>query len=147
VNILGQMFRDIHESNLGRIRWHPNMWAIIGSRWDRKRIRNTSMIGSSRVNADGEFIDGNRTLVHRVHARCPKAPGDDFYFDDKWYWVPATECRKCQYHRVATRRHRFPCCTFGRGTVSDAAKKSLIQIGEMVGKATAQAQEMMGGKI
>src|ERR1017187_109357 len=106
MSLLDQIGKSISESTVGRIRWHSNMWAVIGSQWDKHRVQNKNLVvlgsrpGSEnpRVNANGEFEYDGRTLVRKPNTACPNPPGPDFWFDGKWHWVPAVACRRCQYH-------------------------------------------------
>lgn len=99
---------------MGRIHWHSNMWADIGSQWDKRRIRNENLIGSKHVNDQGEFERDGYVLVHRRSVwNCPNPPGDDFHQNKSGsYMVPATECKKCAFHRTSQGRIRFPRCVF-----------------------------------
>ena len=127
---LGAMLNRIIESQLGRIRWQRNMWALIGSQWDRAPVRIPH----------GELERGNMVLVRRLcTSRCPAAPGCDFATTTSGYWVPATECRKCQWHRPSTRGRRFPICTYR------AEKPDVIEAGiaNMIGDAIDRAKEMV----
>lgn len=123
------------------------MWAIIGSRWDHKRIRNERLRGKYHFNEDGECTLDGRVLVQRRYTHCPNAPGDDFFHDGKWAWVPATECRKCLYHRPSQRHgpFRFPRCAYGKAdNVKDAARDTLMQVSGIVSDAVRQTKEIMG---
>jgi hypothetical protein len=77
---------------------------------------------------------------------CPSAPEEGFWFDGKWYWVPAVVCRKCQWHRAAGRTFRFPRCTFKKPEPrGDVARATLVQLDGMIQKATEEAEQILKG--
>lgn len=125
-NIFASIGKALFESNAERIRWRSNMWAIPGSRWAKKPL-------------DIRFNTDMRVLVKKVCTLCPSPPASDFYLseDSKKYYVPATECRKCQYHRGANRTFNFPRCTFKKtGNLIDAQIGAATQFNELLTKAT-----------
>ena len=137
-NILGLILKSSFEHSAGRIRWQRNMWAVIGSRWDRKRL----------VSLKGEIELDGKVLIRRICVHCPCPPGNDFAPDSKgrWWSVPATECRKCQYHRPSGRnRFRFPRCTYNKSDdARNVARDTLVQVSGIVGEAVRQTKEIMG---
>jgi hypothetical protein len=149
MDILNQMAKQIFESSAGRIHWRSNMWAIVGSKWDKARLRNKNLAGrrGKSINEHGEMISskaGGITVVlvkKRATANCPDPPTDDFYKGDRGYWVPATECRKCQYHRMANSQFRYPRCVYASpytdsaGVAIDANKKFSSMVTQAVGEA------------
>jgi hypothetical protein len=149
MGMLNQMFKDILEHNLGRIRWQSNMWAIVGSRWDKRRIENKNIAGSPRSNAEGNLfsdaVDTEQRLAVVVKKtctpHCPNPPADDFYKTKQWH-VPQFECRKCQFH-VKAGRYRFPRCTFK--TPKDAGREAAKQFGGMLQEATENAKALLEG--
>ena len=115
--LMSQIFDQMFESRAGRIRWMSNMWAIVGSRWDRKRLENPNIANGPRSNEHGNLfgVDRQAVLVKRLcMPHCPCPPADDFYKNpERDFWnVPATECRKCQHHRQPNSRFKFPRCGF-----------------------------------
>jgi hypothetical protein len=152
MNILDTLLKGILESKLGRIRWHSNMWALIGSQWDKKRIQNKNMVGSKDSNELGELIRGDAVVVKRKHTNnCPNPPGNDFYAGGKEpikYYVPATECRKCKYHVPAGQRFRFPRCTFGKDSTnpSKAILETVDETTKLVNEAVNKANDLIKGK-
>lgn len=146
-NVLGQLLNSIAYSAAGKITWYSNMWAIIGSRWDKKRIQNKNLKPGGRVNENGELVWGNVVLVRRLCTfGCPKPPGDDFYMSDKGQsQVPATECRKCPYHRASNRQFRFPRCVFGKGeTMQEVAQVASIMVNDVMTKAIDKTNKVLG---
>lgn len=141
---LRYMFQRIVESSLGRIYWTSNMWAVIGSRWDRKRLQNKNLIGSDRVNEKGEWDNGISTLVAKMNTWCPHPPmpAEEVYkHNEKELWnVPASECRKCPFHEKATRRRRYPICKFKGGSPEKAAEN----VRNIMSEAVAGVREVMG---
>jgi len=146
MSFLNTIAKRIFEANAGRISWRQNMWAIVGSKWDKVRLQNKNLIGSKilKINAHGEFVEDGRVLVRKTCTLCPCAPIDDLYFDGKWYWTPATECRRCRYHRAAGSGFRFPRCTFKRPTDKHVVAQNLIvQVSDLVQKAVDDAKRLI----
>ncbi len=159
-NIFSLIGKGLFESNVGRIKWRSNMWAIVGGEFDKRRIRNTSAIGIKDVNDKGEFVTGNRVLVKKPYTLCPNAPvpQERFFFDEKrdapsslmsgqknrYWWVPRTVCVTCQFHAASSREFRFPRCKFRAADTAAAAAKTLVQISETVKKASEEVDRMMG---
>lgn len=145
MGLWNQMFKSIVESNAGRIRLQSNMWAIVGSRWDKKRIQNKYIAGKAGSNELGEIIHGEHVLVRRLNtSNCPFPPGMYFYIGPNGKAsVPATECRKCEYYRGADRQLRFPRCTFKR-SASEAVSKSVKDVQEIVDSAIDKANKIFG---
>ena len=146
-----QLLRSMHDSAAGRIRWMPNMWAIVGSRWDKKRVQNKNLAGSrSWINEQGEFVRDGITLVSRqAISHCPSPPGDDFHRNEKDgnYWVPATECRKCPYHRKASRggAFKYARCVFNKGTTpKEVAEATLNMFAGITEQAIKKTNEIIG---
>jgi hypothetical protein len=146
---LGKM---LFENVSGRIRWRSNMWALVGGKWDKNRLRNPNLIDLSSpiVNSKGEFEKDGRVLVGKSCTLCPSAPEEEgFYFDGKWFWVPAVACRKCQWHRKrsSARGFGFPRCTFKRAETKNAvAKETLVQFGSMLDEAKTKAEKILKGE-
>ena len=139
---LRAMFRSLFESQLGRIRWRSNMWAVIGSRWDKNRVVNRNIVGRKEINVDGEWECDGRTLVRRLCTQCPMPPGTDFAAGDNGSsWVPATECRKCQYYRKAQRGRRFSVCAYR----AKSPKEAVLDIADMVNEAAEDARRIVRG--
>ena len=140
-NIFGLITKSIYESTAGRIRWQRNMWAVVGSQWDRRRVTNSFL---------DELVRGDHVLVRKSCTHCPCPPGDDFHLDDKkrWWSVPATECRKCQYHRPSQRGgFRFPRCTYQKPkSMGDIAASTLVQVANLVGEAERNAEDIVRGR-
>lgn len=138
MGFLNQMFRDMTQVKHGRIRTLRNMWAVIGSRWDKNRFE----IGSTN-----HFTkDATGVLVRKqCTPRCPQPPIEDAWgVDGKWN-VPMTECRKCQHHRKSAPGSRYPKCALLASTNPqlDAARQTVGMIGEAVEK----AEEIVKGNI
>ena len=142
-NIFGLIFKSSFESAAGRIRWRrPNMWALIGSVWDKRRV----------VSLGQEFVKGGNgpnhpgiVLVKKPWTHCPHPPTADLYFDGKWWHTPAVECKKCEFYRAASRSFRFPRCLWQKsGEMGDVAKETLVQVGEVVSRAAEETKRMMG---
>ena len=134
-NVFSLIVKSIYESTAGRIRWRRNMWALSGSRWDNHRI--------------GGFERDGHSLVKKRCTLCPSAPGNDFYFDGKWWWVPAVVCRKCQWHRPSGRNgFRFPRCIYKKtDDPASVAATTLVQVSDMVKRATQDAEEIVKGNL
>jgi hypothetical protein len=129
---LASLFDRMLENNLGRLRTLSNMWAVIGSRWDKKRLDD----------AFGRFQKEDRVLVKRKCVRCPKPPADDFVKTDNHWWVPWTECVKCPLH-IKSGRIRFPRCGYMFEDEAQALLKTESEINGVVDKATAMINEWM----
>lgn len=121
MSIFGSMIKQIHDAAAGRIQWDRNMWAVIGSRWDKRRIQNRNMIGHPSVNSKGEFISGTHVLVQLQNTKCPCPPAGDLYKseDADIWWTPRSLCVRCQYHRkgktgIGRGGFRFPRCVYQR---------------------------------
>jgi hypothetical protein len=141
------MLKNLLESNMGRIRWSRNMWAIIGCRWDRRRLRNPNLIGkrSDLVNEFGEWEKDGKTLVERLHTQCPKPPADDFVRNDRgWYYVPATECRACPLHIKAGNRIRFPRCGYKFEDDASAAMKTAKDVSNIINDVNQKIGDILG---
>lgn len=148
--IFSQFLKSVYESSAGRISWMSNMWAIVDSRWDKKRLVNKNLIGSSRVNERGEWKGENGvTLVKKIcNPNCPSPPGDDFYQNEKngLFWVPATECRKCEFHMKSDQNFRFPRCVFKRATTpKEVAQDTLKTFGDLTDQALEKTNQIMNG--
>lgn len=83
MGLLDQLFKSFHESNLGRIRWGSNMWALTGGRWDSRRVSSKALVGTAnaRYDASGELhrVDDAglpMVLVKRQCVHCPR-PGPE----------------------------------------------------------------------
>jgi hypothetical protein len=138
-NILATIGKSIFESVSGRIRWRSNMWALVGSQWDKRRIKSLA----------GEIVRADHVLVKKQSTHCPSPPGSDFYYDGKWWWVPAVACRACQWHGPSGRGgFRFPRCTFQRVKEKATAEvaTALVTL-SMVKKAEEMALEIVKGKL
>lgn len=158
MGLFDQLFKSLLDNAAGRIRWTPNMWAIVGSRWDKKRCKNECIAkhvqsgkpyNENRYDAEGSiFIEGKTVvLVRKSCTLCPNPPGDDFHrnSDNGYHWVPASECRKCPYYRKADKQFRFPRCTFGRSEDrAGVAKQALNDFGECLGKVDEKVKEITG---
>lgn len=151
MGILNQLFKAIWESNAGKIHWNHNMWALIGSRWDKVRIVNKNFMGkeSERFTKEGCLVnrEDNTVLVYRYHtSNCPCPPGDDFYVGDKGRaWVPATECRKCPHHRAKSKQFPFARCVFSAPeSASDVADSTIGTFNGFVDTAIEKAKEITG---
>ncbi len=144
--LLDTIFKATYYAKLGRIRWRANMWAIVGSQWDRRRIANANLIGHRSVNEKGEMVRDDHVLVKRAcMALCPCPPGADFYFDGKRHWVPATECRKCPYHRPSG-RYRFPRCVYSKSEdATVAAQETVKDVGDVMQQAVQHATRIIAG--
>lgn len=137
-SLFDQIGRSIYESTVGRIHWRSNMWAVIGTRWDTNRLRHL-----------GEIIRDNHVLVkRRCTNHCPNPPGPDFYSETNKFWsVPATECRKCEFHRKPIRGRRFPCCAYkGEQNPTKAALVTIQKLGDMLQQAEVQALKIIKGE-
>lgn len=151
-NVFSLIGKAFFESNVGRLKWRSNMWAIVGGEFDKRRIRNTAAIGIKDVNDKGEFVKGNRVLVKKPYTLCPNAPvpQERFYFDEKlddqkrYWWVPRTVCVTCQFHAAANRDYRFPRCKFMGTDPAAAAVQTLVQVSEAVKKASEEVELIMG---
>lgn len=138
MGFLNQMFRDMVQVKHGRIRTLRNMWAILGSRWDKNRV----IIGEKSTFSK----DGSGVLVRRECTfRCPQPSIEDAWGHDGKWNVPMTECRKCQHHRKSAPGSRYPKCTLLASTnpQRDAAR----QMVEMIGEAAEKAEEIVKGNI
>ena len=146
-NVFSLIGKSIFDANMGRIRWRPNMWALIGSPWDKRRIARPDLANRGNINEMGHFVIDDHVLVHKPFTLCPSAPvpQDQFWHDEKGWRVPAVVCRKCEYHQASNRTVRFPRCKFKASDASKAAADSLVQIGQMVGKAIKETEEILRG--
>lgn len=146
MSVLGQLFDRVIEASLGRIHWYPNMWALVGSRWDKNRIVNPNLAGTKHTNEKGELERDGKVLVYRRSVwNCPNPPGDDFFVSESRAYVPATECRKCPYHRKAQGKIRFPRCTFkANEDVRQAIKDGLESANSLLDEAVKKAKEITG---
>ena len=115
---LASLFGRLLENNMGRLRPISNMWALVGSRWDKKRLENKF----------GQLERDGKVLVKRKCVHCPKPPGDDFAKSEKWWSVPWTECLKCPLH-VNPGRVRFHRCGYKFESDAQAIVKTAVEIG------------------
>lgn len=150
-NIFASIGKALFESNMGRIRWRSNMWAVIGSPWDKGRISRPDLANSRNcgVNENGHFVRDDRVLVRKPHVLCPNAPepqGNFFRDDKEHWWVPRVLCVKCQFFRASNRTVRFPRCAFKGDDLAKAAEQTLVQISDAVKTATKQVDEIMRGE-
>ena len=143
-NIFSLISKSLFESNAGRIRWQRNLWAMIGSRWDRLRVEPLGL----------PIVQEDHVLVHKPCVnRCPQPPDSinitgKLYFDGKWWHVPRVVCVQCQFHRASNRSFRFPRCVWKKETDQLAvAAQSMVQLNGMVEKAVEQAEQIVRGKV
>ncbi len=129
---LDGLFTRLLENNMGRLRTISNMWAIVGSRWDRKRLENKF----------GQLERDGKVLVKRKCIYCPKPPGDDFAKTEKSWSVPWTECLKCPLH-VNPGRVRFHRCGFKFENDASAIVKTAVEVNEIVTTATNMVNDWM----
>ena len=140
--------KSVFQSNAGKINWYSNMWAIVGSKWDKKRCVNKNLIGGRHVNENGEWLPENGVVLvrRRCTINCPNPPSDDFFVnDDNRAQVPATEYRKCPYHIKAQKGvFNFPRCTFNKSKeLGDVAKATLNSFNGMVDEAVKKTKEIL----
>lgn len=147
MSVFAYLSKALFDSTVGRIRWRSSMWALVGGPHDKNRLQNERLAGKGpRFNERGELLHNGAVLVKKISTLCPKPPRDEFYSDGKFFWVPATVCRACQYHRKANRSFRFPRCTFkshGDKTKLDAKIEAAIQTSEVFDRAIHRAKEII----
>jgi len=129
---LGDIFNRMLENNMGRLRTVSNMWALVGSRWDRKRLESQF----------GQFERDGKVLVKRKCVHCPKPPGEDFAKAEKWWSVPWTECLKCPLH-VNPGRVRFHRCGYKFENDASAIVKTAVEVNDMVATAKKMVDDWM----
>jgi len=127
-----RLFTDLLESNMGRLRTISNMWALVGSQWDKKRVETIR----------GHLERDGKVLVKRKCVHCPKPPGDDFAKTEKFWSVPWTECLKCSLH-VKPGPVRFHRCGYKFENDAQAIVKTAVEVKNIQDKAMAIVTELM----
>lgn len=129
---LDALFTRMLESNMGRLNTISNMWAFVGSRWDKKRLETRF----------GQMEREGKVLVKRKCTYCPKPPADDFVKVNNHWSVPWTECLKCPLH-VMPGRVRFHRCGYKFEDDASAVLEAAADVNEIVVTAANMVNEVM----
>ena len=138
MNTLVRMFRDLAECRLGKINWRSRVWRFNPKKPLVNSIGNTLVRDDDRGRTGATLCQGRAALCHHVEKWGESLPvwkGND---DRRYMLVPQRECRSCEFHEPSRRGRRFSACRWYR------ENNDIPTPGEMVAKAAAQANEMLG---